>query len=68
MFPNTNEKKFEGPTLFIGGALSDYIPVSDKTQIKETFPEARFVYIPGAGHWVHSQKPTEFLDQVLMFI
>ena len=28
----------------------------------------RFEYIEGAGHWVHSQKPAEFLDTITTFL
>ena len=59
---------FQGPTLFIGGADSDYIPVADHDLIKELFTKAEFKYIAGAGHWVHSQKPKEFLDCLLDFV
>ena len=58
----------QGPTLFIGGADSDYIPVADHDLIKELFTEAEFQYVSGAGHWVHSQKPKEFLDCLLEFV
>jgi len=64
VFPEIHNS-FDRPTLFIGGAESDYIPVSDHDQILEQFPRARFEYVQGAGHWVHSQKPAEFMD-VLM--
>lgn len=66
-FPNCHGKKFQGPTLFIGGSESDYICVSDHDEIKETFPKAQFKYIPKAGHWVHSQKPAEFIEVLLNF-
>jgi len=56
------------PTLFIGGEKSDYIPVADHDEIKEYFPEAKFVYVPGAGHWVHSQKPYEVLQLLVDFL
>jgi len=35
---------------------------------RERFPLAEFKYVPGAGHWVHSQKPKEFLDLLLPFL
>jgi hypothetical protein len=35
---------------------------------RELFPSAEFRYVPGAGHWVHSQKPKEFLDLLLPFL
>lgn len=56
---------YDGPTLFVGGSESEYIPVSDHPEILERFPSADFQYIEGAGHWVHAQKPSEFLDIVL---
>lgn len=59
---------FDKPSLFIGGANSEYLPVHHHPDILELFPRAEFVYVPGAGHWVHSQKPTEFIEIVLKFI
>ncbi|XP_023337477.1 protein ABHD11 [Eurytemora carolleeae] len=59
---------YPGPSLFVGGADSEYIPLSDHEEIRERFPEAIFKYVPGAGHWVHSQKPAEFLNTILPFL
>jgi len=70
-FPNdefSEEQKYKGPTSFIGGELSEYIPVTDHLDILEKFPNAKFEYIEGAGHWVHSQKPNEFLKVLLKFL
>ncbi|KAF2360910.1 Alpha/beta hydrolase fold-1 [Trinorchestia longiramus] len=55
---------YEGPTTFIGGALSDYIKRSDHRAIKQVFPRAEFHYLQGAGHWLHADKPKEFLSLV----
>ena len=56
------------PTLFIGGAESDYIPVADHDEIQETFPVSQFSYVQGAGHWVHSQKPKEVMELMVDFL
>lgn len=32
------------------------------------FPKAEFSYVKGAGHWVHSEKPAEFLELVTEFL
>ena len=64
----SNETRFEKTTLFIGGGESEYIPVNHHSEILELFPSAKFDYIDGAGHWVHSQKPKEFLDTVIDFL
>lgn len=69
-FPNEllEENTYAGPTIFIGGEKSEYIPVTDHPDILEKFPNAQFEYISGAGHWVHSQKPNEFLEVLLKFL
>lgn len=61
-------KTFDKPTLFIGGAKSEYIPIVDHPDIEELFPQAKIVYIEGAGHWVHSQKPYDFANEVIKFL
>ncbi|EFX81811.1 hypothetical protein DAPPUDRAFT_188037 [Daphnia pulex] len=66
-FPLKSES-YHGPTLFIGGAKSDYIKPTDHDLIRKLFPGAQFQYIPDAGHWVHSEKPATFLELVLQFI
>jgi len=69
VFPQLDDlSTFNLPTLFIGGADSDYIPVTDHDQIKESFPLAQFVYVGGAGHWVHSQKPGEVIQLLNKFL
>lgn len=52
--------QFDGPTLFLSGALSNYVSREDRPAIREAFPKARFASIPGAGHWLHAEKPREF--------
>ncbi|KAL3272194.1 hypothetical protein HHI36_022677 [Cryptolaemus montrouzieri] len=67
-FPYEKGTTFEGPTLFIGGTASDYIRRSDIPEIKKIFPNSDIQYIEGAGHWLHSEKPTEFLQISLEFL
>jgi len=55
-------------TLFIRGEKSDYINNSDISIIRNNFPDAEFVTIPGAGHWLHAEKPNEFLNEIIRFI
>ncbi len=54
--------KFEGETVFIGGEMSIYIPKTHHEQIRKLFPSVTFEYVKGAGHWVHSEKPKEFMS------
>ncbi|XP_076253864.1 sn-1-specific diacylglycerol lipase ABHD11 isoform X3 [Rhynchophorus ferrugineus] len=67
-FPNVGDLKYLGDTLFIGGEKSDFIAKSDYPKILKLFPKAQLKYIEGAGHWVHSEKPNEFLKLTLDFL
>uniref|UniRef100_A0A336MY73 sn-1-specific diacylglycerol lipase ABHD11 n=1 Tax=Culicoides sonorensis TaxID=179676 RepID=A0A336MY73_CULSO len=67
-FPNVDGMQYNGKTLFIGGEKSDYIKKEDWPKIQKLFPNSELTYIQGAGHWVHSQKPNEFLELVLNFL
>ncbi|XP_030755194.1 protein ABHD11-like isoform X2 [Sitophilus oryzae] len=67
-FPPIDNLKYEGNTLFIGGAKSDYIEKSDYPKILKLFPKAELQYIEGAGHWVHIEKPNDFLKITLDFL
>ncbi|KAG5314194.1 ABHDB protein, partial [Acromyrmex insinuator] len=68
VFPNIGSKIYDGPTLFIGGANSDYIQAKDHDAIKKLFTKAEFHYIDGASHWVHADKPSEFIELLATFI
>jgi esterase len=59
---------FEQPTLFLSGALSDYVKPEYRPRIRDLFPKARFARIPGAGHWLHAEKPREFEASVRAFL
>lgn len=59
--------QFDGPTLFLSGALSDYVQPDARPAIKSLFPQAKFAKIPGAGHWLHADKPREFEAAVAAF-
>ncbi|VEN53243.1 unnamed protein product [Callosobruchus maculatus] len=41
---------------------------SDYPKIQKLFPNAELTYIEGAGHWLHSEKPSEFLKITLDFL
>ncbi|MEM9477639.1 MAG: alpha/beta fold hydrolase [Pseudomonadota bacterium] len=66
-FPDI-DGQFEGPTLFLTGAESDYVERAHRDQIRALFPNARFASLPGAGHWLHADKPREFEAAVRVFL
>ena len=60
--------QFTGPTLFLAGANSDYVRPEHRPLIKSLFPSAKQAKIPGAGHWLHAEKPREFEAAVRAFM
>ncbi len=58
-FPETTTE-WNGPVLFLAGGESDYVTQKDRPMIRARFPRARFAKLPGAGHWLHAEKPREF--------
>jgi esterase len=62
------EGRFDGPVLFLSGAESRYVRPENRETIRLLFPAARFAKIPGAGHWLHAEKPREFEETVRVFL
>jgi len=55
------------PTLFVRGELSNYILDEDFESLENQFLDSEIVTIANAGHWVHAESPTEFLETLLSF-
>jgi esterase len=55
-------------TLFVRGGMSDYIRDEDLEDLEEQFIDMELKTIDGAGHWVHAERPDEFMDLVLNFL
>jgi pimeloyl-ACP methyl ester carboxylesterase len=66
-FPET-DAAWSGRALFLTGAASDYVTEAHRPVIRRLFPRARFARIPGAGHWLHAEKPREFEAAVRAFL
>ncbi|KAK7925374.1 hypothetical protein WMY93_007684 [Mugilogobius chulae] len=62
------ETPYEGPTLFLGGASSAYISSDDYPEIQRLFPYADIQYIPDASHWIHADKPLDFISSIISFL
>ncbi len=66
-FPDL-DGSFDGPAFFLSGAESTYVRAEHRDTIKALFPHARFAKIPGAHHWLHAEKPREFVAAVRAFL
>ncbi|NVO24169.1 alpha/beta fold hydrolase [Donghicola mangrovi] len=61
-------RTYDGPVLFLSGAESTYVTPAGREAAKAHFPNSRFFKIPGAGHWLHAEKPREFEAAVQAWI
>lgn len=59
---------FNGPVLFVKGALSNYITEKHREEILRLFPKARIKVIMHTGHWLHAEKPQTFYRIVHSFL
>ena len=51
-------------TTFIGGGNSDYILPAYHETIYSMFPNSTIETVPGAGHWLHAEKPDALLELI----
>lgn len=56
------------PTLFIRGALSNYILDEDWNEILKIFPQAKLDTVENAGHWIQAEQPKVFLENLMNFL
>ena len=60
--------QFDGPTLFLSGGASDYVGPDHRPAIRAHFPAARLAKIPGAGHWLHADRPAATAETLRAFL
>ena len=59
---------YDGPALFVAGGRSRYIEPEHRPLIERLFPNAEHAVIADAGHWLHAERPVEFLTQMRQFL
>jgi len=65
-FPSAEQiEPYKGKVLFIMGGNSTY---TDKEAIETSFPTAEISTIKGANHWLHIDKPIEFVNSIINFL
>ena len=62
------ENTFSGPTLFLGGANSDYIKTEYHKKIRVLSPESSVKMLNNCGHWLHVEQPESFQKTVPAFL
>ncbi len=64
----SGDTQYVGPSLFIRGEMSDYVPDADIPLIKSLFPQASIKTISGASHWVHADAPEDLCFVLSSFL
>lgn len=59
---------YDGLTLFLSGANSDYVLPGHRARIKTHFNNVKFAKIPDAGHWLHAEQPHAFEASLRAFL
>ena len=54
--------------LFLYGDLSEYSVEKYRDKIKQNFISSQFYAVAKAGHWIHVEQPTKFLEMVTKFL
>ncbi|KAF8721187.1 Alpha beta-hydrolase, partial [Rhizoctonia solani] len=67
-FPYTpGRETWNGATLFVKGAKSKYINRRNMGVMEQFFPNMKLETLD-TGHWVHAEKPQEFVELVSNFV
>ena len=61
-------ESFDGPTLFLAGANSNYVQQKDLPEILEFFPNYELEFIQNAGHWLHAEQPHSVVEEIRKFL
>jgi esterase len=59
--------RIETPVLFLHGGASNYLTERDIPLISRIFKNYQIQTIADVGHWLHAEKPDEFIQDVITF-
>ena len=62
------EGMYAGKTLALNGGASDYVTRQGLEKMGQLFQNHETATIPAAGHWLHAEKPKEFVSIVNEFL
>ena len=62
------QEPFPGQTLWMGGALSNYVTDAAEPAMRRLFPSTTRVTIKNATHWIHSEQPAAFETALRTFL
>ena len=67
-FPINNFIEFNRPILCIFGENSNYVTPENKSDFRKFFPKVIFHQFQNTGHWLHAEKPKEFVEKIVNYL
>ena len=67
-FPINNFIEFNRPILCIFGENSNYVTLENKSDFRKFFPKVIFHQFQNTGHWLHAEKPKEFVEKIVNYL
>lgn len=67
-FPDLSGHTFTGPVLWVAGERSAYVRDETTPTMRALFPKVHKITVRGASHWVHSDRPAEFIEVLRAFL
>jgi len=68
-FPDTAQSQpFSGSVLLLAGGCSQHVKPAYYADIYRLFPACHINIIEASGHWLHVERPVEFLREVQNFL
>jgi pimeloyl-ACP methyl ester carboxylesterase len=57
-------RTYDGPAFCLRGERSDYVDGEGEAALRRYLPSVQVATVTGAGHWLHAEKPAEFLERL----
>ena len=67
-FPINNFIEFNRPILCIFGENSNYVTSENMLDFRKFFPKVIFHQFQNTGHWLHAEKPKEFMEKIVNYL
>lgn len=62
------EGKYQGKMLIMAGENSRYVNEDDLRELKGQYPLLQYEVVSKAGHWLHADNPSEFIERLSVFL
>lgn len=57
-------RTYTGPAFALRGERSNYVGAAGEAALRRFLPGVEVATVPNAGHWLHAERPAEFLERL----